>query len=67
MVEWEFSCCTSLFSNFKQLNIKAVVAHHHVTYNEIDKQLAKGATEPSTCGTGFYSNVFVVLRCTGGL
>ena len=34
---------------------------------EVDELLAKGATEPSSDGAGFYSNVFVVPKRTGGL
>ena len=29
--------------------------------------LGKGATEPSTGAAGFYSNVYVVPKCTGSL
>ena len=56
-----------LFCNFKLSNIRVTIAHHPVIQKELDDQLAKGATVPSTCGSGFYSHVFVVLMGTGGL
>ena len=34
---------------------------------EVDELLAKGALEPLSGGAGFYSYVFVVPKCTGGL
>ena len=34
---------------------------------EVDDLLGKGAFEPSTGGAGFYSNIFVVPKHTGGL
>ena len=33
----------------------------------MDELLAKGAIEPPTGGVGFYSNIFVVPKHTGGL
>ena len=54
-----------LFHNFKQSNIKAATAHHPIIKNEIDELLSKGAIEPSTVGTGFYLNVFMVPKGTG--
>ena len=33
----------------------------------VDELLAKGAIEPSSSGAGFYSSMFVVPKCTGGL
>ena len=42
-------------------------AHHPVIQKEVDELLAKGAIEPSSGGAGFYSNVFVVPKHTGGL
>ena len=55
-----------LFHNFKWLNIKAAAAHHPIIQKEVDELLAKGAIEQSSGGSGFYSNVFVVLKHTGG-
>ena len=34
---------------------------------QVNKLKHKGATEPSSGGSGFYSNVFGVTKCTGGL
>ena len=34
---------------------------------EVQELLAKGGIEPSTGGTGFYSNVFVIFKNSGGL
>ena len=53
--------------NFKQFNIKAAAAHHPIIQQELDELLAKGAIEPSSGSAGFYSNVFVVPKCTGVL
>ena len=38
-----------------------------IIQKEVDELLAKGAIEPSSGGAGFYSNVFVVPKHTGGL
>ena len=38
-----------------------------IIQNEVDKLLSKGAIEPSSGGAGFYSSVFVVPMCAGGL
>ena len=43
------------------------MAHHPIIQEELDELLAKVAIEPLTGGTGFYSNVFVVPKCTGCL
>ena len=56
-----------LFCDFWCFNIKAAAAHHPVIQKEVDELLAKGAIEPSSGGTGFYSSMFVVPKCTGGL
>ena len=56
-----------LFHNFKLFNIKAAMAHHPLIQKEADEPLSKGAIEPATGSVGFYSNVFVVLKCIGGL
>ena len=56
-----------LFHNFWHFNVKAAAAHHPVIQKEVDELLAKGAIEPSSGGAGFYSSVFVVPKCTGGL
>ena len=42
------------------------MAHYPIIQKEMEKLLAKGTTAPSTGGAGFYSNVFVVPKCTGG-
>ena len=55
------------FLDFWQFNVKAVATHHPVIQRQIDELLAKGVIEPSSGGAGFYSNVFVVPKCTGGL
>ena len=59
--------CPSLFHDFWHFNVKAAAAHHPVIQEEVDELLAKGAIEPSSEGAGFYSSVFVVPKCTGGL
>ena len=56
-----------LFCNLWQFNVKAAAAHHPVIQKEVDELFAKGATEPSSGGAGFYSSMFVVPKCTGGL
>ena len=56
-----------LFCNFQQFNVKVATAHHPIIQKEVDKLLAKGAIEPSSGEAGFYSSMFVVPRCTGGL
>ena len=56
-----------LFRNFWHFNVKVPAAHHPVIQKEVDELLAKGAIEPSSDGAGFYSSVFVVPKCTGGL
>ena len=56
-----------LFHDFRPFNVKAAAAHHPVIQKEVDELLAKGALEPSSGGAGFYSSMFVVPMCTGGL
>ena len=56
-----------LFHDFQWFNVKAAAAHHPVIEKEVDELLFKGAIEPSSGGTGFYSSMFVVPKCTGGL
>ena len=56
-----------LFRNFWHFNVKVPAAHHPVIQKEVDELLAKGAIEPSSGGARFYSSVFVVPKCTGGL
>ena len=53
--------------DFQPFNVKAAAAHHPVIQKEVDELLAKGAIEPSSCGAGFYSSMFVVPKYTGGL
>ena len=57
----------SLFQDFHQFNVKVATAHHPIIQKEVDELLAKGAIEPSSGGAGFYSSMFMVPRCTGGL
>ena len=56
-----------LFHDFQHFNVKVAAAHHPVIQKEVDELLAKGAIEPSSRGTGFYSSMFVVPKHTGGL
>ena len=56
-----------LFCDFWYFNVKAAAAHHPVIQKEVDELLAKGAIEPSSGGADFYSSMFVVPKCTGGL
>ena len=59
--------CPPLFHNFQQFNVKAATTHHLIIQKEVDELLSKGAIEPSSGGAGFYSIMFVVPKCTGGL
>ena len=52
---------------FSTLMSRQPAAHHPVIQKEVDELLAKGAIEPSSGGASFYSSVFVVPKCTGGL
>ena len=45
-----------LFCNFKQFNIKLAAAHP-IIQKDVDRLLAKGATESSSSDGGFYSNM----------
>ena len=56
-----------LFHEFQHFNVKVAAAHHPVIQKEVDELLAKGATEPSSGGTVFYSSMFVVPKHTGDL
>ena len=56
-----------LFHDFQHFNVKVAAAHHPVIQKEVDELLAKRAIEPSSRGAGFYSSMFVVPKCTGGL
>ena len=51
----QLRCHPPLFHDFQPFNVKAV-----------DELLAKGATQPSSGGAGFYSSMFVVPKHTGG-
>ena len=57
----------ALFCDFWYFNVKVVAAHHPVIQKEVDELLANGPIEPSSGGAGFYSSMFVVPKCTGGL
>ena len=56
-----------LFCNFQQFNVKVTATHHPIIQKEVDELLAMGVIEPSSGGAGFYSNMFVVPKHTGGL
>ena len=56
-----------LFCNFWQFNLKVATTHHPIIQKGVDELLAKGVIEPSSGGAGFYSSMFVVPKCTGGL
>ena len=58
----QFQSCPPLFSNFWQFNDKVATTHHSIIQKEVDE-----AIEPSSGWTGFYSSMFVVPKCTGGL
>ena len=53
--------------NFWQFNVKAAAAHHPIIQKEMDELHSKGVIEPSSGDAGFYSSMFVVPKCTGGL
>ena len=59
--------CHPLFHNFWQFNVKMATTHHPIIQKKVDELLAKGVIEPSYSGAGFYSSMFVVPKCTGGL
>ena len=63
----QLKSCPPLFHDFWHFNVKAAAAHHPVIQKEVDELLAKGVIEPSSGGAGFYSSMFVVPKCTGGL
>ena len=56
-----------LFHNFQQFNVKVATTHHSIIQKEVDELLARGTTEPSSGGAGFYSSMFMVPKHTGGL
>ena len=43
------------------------MADHPIIQKEVDELLIRDATDPLNDGTGFYLNVFVVPKHTGGL
>ena len=45
----------------------ATFVHCSIIQKKVDELLAKGDTEPSTGGAGFYATVFVDSKPTGGL
>ena len=57
----------TLFHSFWHFNVKAPASHHPVIQKEVDELLAKGVIEPSSGGASFFSSVFGVPKCTGGL
>ena len=56
-----------LFCNYKQVHIRAAVAHHPVIQEEVNDPLAKSDTDPSTGGVGFYFYVFLLPKHLSGL
>ena len=56
-----------LLHDFQHFNVKVVAAHPPVIQRVVDELLAKGEIEPFSGGAGFYSSMFVVTKCTGGL
>ena len=56
-----------LLHNFCQFNVKATAAHHSIIQKEVDDVLSNGVIEPFSGGAGYYSSMFVVPKCTGGL
>ena len=63
----QLSSCPPLFHNFWQFKVRASAAHHTIIQKEVDELLAKGAIETASGDTGFYSNMIVVPKHTGGL
>ena len=63
----QLGSCPPLFLNFWQFSVMVDAAHHPIIQKEVDELLSKGVIEPSSGGAGFYSYVFVVPKCTGGL
>ena len=63
----QFRSHPPLFCNLWQFNVKVAAAHHPIIQKEVDELLATEAIEPSSGGAGFYSSMFVVPKCTGGL
>ena len=59
--------CPPLFCNFWLLIVKVAATHHPIIQKEVDGLLSRGVIGPSSGGAGFYSSVFVVPKCTGGL
>ena len=57
----------SIFHYLKQFNINVSLVDHPAIQQETDELLPKDTTESSTCGAGFYSNVFMVPKHRGGL
>ena len=55
------SCHPLLFHNFKQFNIKAVIAYCTIIKKELDQLLAKDAIKYSIGGAAFTQMFFVVL------
>ena len=50
----QLRCLLLLFSDLKQLNSKATVAHFVVIQNKVNELLGKGAPEQSIGVTGFF-------------
>ena len=55
------------YSIILNTSTKAAIAQHAIIQKEVGELSAKGAIEPSAGGADFYSNVFAVLKHTGGL
>ena len=63
----QLRCHPLLFHSFQWFHIKDTMAHHPIIQKVVNELLAMGAIEPLTGDIGFYSNVFVVPKYTGGL
>ena len=59
--------CLPWFRNVWQFNVKAATTHNPIIQKGVDELLAKGVSEPSSSGAGFYSSMFVLPKHTGGL
>ena len=51
---------------YRWLNIKAATAYYPVIQTEVNDPLPKDTIEPLSGGAGFYWNMFVVPKHTGG-
>ena len=54
---------STFFCNYKRFSIKSSVVDLPVIQMEAVDLLIMCAIEPSTCGAGFYANVFMMPKC----